>query len=196
MCKAPVKMTSTSISSRTSYFSGAGYSSSKSFPRQPSLPVQLPFRFLLETWGLQKYNYSTVYLIQTFFGKDNCFCFLAHCPAQKYLTVAQWNPLPQSRAVLKAPLGRSCQGARSLWREVSFLDFFLIEQKPGPLLNLGQVNSPGAAGTCHSPRSLLLTQGQKVSAYLLGDSCHICNVLCSSSMEYLCFQFYWDIIGI
>ena len=109
VCWAPVKTTSTSIPSRTPVSQGLDTAAPEASPGS-HLSIQLPFRFLLETWGLQKYNYSTVYLIETFLGKDDCFCFLAHGPAQKHMTVTQRNPLPQSTAVLKVPLGRSCQG--------------------------------------------------------------------------------------
>ena len=92
--------------------------------------------FQILTWnlGFTKIQLFHWVLDSDIFWEGWLFLFLSPLPCPE-VPVTQRNPLPQSRAVLKAPLGRSCQGARSLWREMSFLEFFLIEQKPGPLLS-------------------------------------------------------------
>ena len=132
VCWAPVKTTSTSNTIKDTCFSGAGYSSSKSVPRQPSLYTAT---FQIFTWnlGFTKIQLFHCVLDSDIFGEGWLFLFPSPRPCPEAYDCHPAEPPPTKHSSVETPTRKKL--SRSLWREMSFLDFFLIKQKPAPLLS-------------------------------------------------------------
>lgn len=142
--------------------------------------------FQILTWnlGFTKIQLFHWILDSDIFGKDDFLC-LSPLPFRSTWLSPSGTPSHKAEQCWKPRWGRSCQGARSLSEGNELSGIFLIEQKPGSLRGPVTVQE---ACCSHRDRRCPLTSWW--------TSCQICNVLCSSSVEFLFFQFYWDIINI